>query len=161
MTNNSIIIKSKGRRFFRIICTSIVAMILLFYGISYDVIILILLGGIICFIVLIELLVHNVTIIELNSIDLIVKYSKVSGLIKDEYKLNLNDIQSSHFKERKYDSGMVLLYPLWELCFPSNNSSLIIYTRDGKLEEIPLNVNEKDLRILLDNLPHTSPTSSI
>ena len=156
-TDDTYFLKSKGRRYFRIGLALAVSVIFLFYGISDESTGQIVIAAAIAFSVFIELIIHEMTTIELTQTELKVNVSKLSGTLNDKYKIPLSEIQSRHYEKKTHDKGMLWIYILWELYFPTNKSHLIIHKDNGRTLEIPLNVTDQEAKNLLSKLPERIP----
>lgn len=100
---------------------------------------------------------HFKTFIELTSDTLKIKRKGLLGLINDEYKIELNSIQSTYYEKKTFDNWELYQRLLWELLFPSGQSFLIINLSRGKQEKIPFNGNEDQLKKLIEKLPERIP----
>jgi hypothetical protein len=110
-TDDKYILKSKGRRVFRIVFAVILSGLLLFYGLRDNSTGLLVFAAVIAFSVFIELIIHEETLIELTTNKMKVRISKLSGTIKDDYEIPLSEIQSRFFERKTHDGYMLVSAP--------------------------------------------------
>lgn len=157
MEEETIIVKSERRRYFRIAFALIIAII--FYNIepTGEFKERALIPGIICFFVLLELMMHTETVLELNSTELKVKKSNLYGIIIDEFSIKLYDIQTSHFEKITHDNFSLMRNFIWELYFPTNTSYLIVHKITGEPIQISIRTHEKEINKIVEKLPNRIP----
>ncbi|WP_123776023.1 hypothetical protein [Brumimicrobium aurantiacum] len=156
-TDDKYILKSKGRRLFRIGFAVILIGLLLTYGLRDNSTVMLIFAAAIAFSVFIELIIHEETIIELTAEKMKVRISKLSGTIKDNYEIPLSEIQSRFFERKRYDGYGLAFHTLWELYFPTNKSQLTIHLEKGRKKEIPLNVSDLEAKNLISKIPERIP----
>src|SRR5690554_7522251 len=78
-------------------------------------------SGVLGFILLIEILSYSQSFIDLNDERIIIRHTAFFNLIKEDYHIELKNIQSSYFKKKKYDSWELYQRFFWEILFPSGD----------------------------------------
>lgn len=114
-------------------------------------------SGVLGFILLIEILSYSQSFIDLNDERIIIRHTAFFNLIKEDYHIELKNIQSSYFKKKKYDSWELYQRFFWEILFPSGQSYLVINTEDGKKIKIPFSGNKNEILKLQQKLPDRTP----
>jgi len=114
-------------------------------------------SGVLGFILLIEILSYSQSFIDLNDERIIIRHTAFFNLIKEDYHIELKNIQSSYFKNKKYDSWELYQRFFWEILFPSGQSYLVINTEDGKKIKIPFSGNKNEILKLQQKLPDRTP----
>lgn len=105
---------------------------------------------------LVEWLIHAKTTLELSNNKLIIKRTGVFNLIKDDFEIDLDDIDGTYYDKKIYDRWEIYQRFLWELIFPSGQSHLVIHLKNGKIQSIGFDGNEEELMAFLDSLPKKS-----
>ena len=158
MIEQKILIKSRGRRLFKIFLVSFIATVFLTIGFFENDTIYFILSGVLGFVVFVELATYGQTTIELTDSQLKIKRVAMFKIINENYQIDLKNIQSTYYKKKTYDSWMLVMQNLiWELFFPSGIDYLMVNKTNGKTEEIPFNGNEEELLKLKRKLPERIP----
>ena len=154
MSQKNIIIKSEGRRVFRIAIALIIGIAFFILWLQNNNLASALITGLFVFMAFIEFTAYCQTTLELTNDKL--KVSR-KGLSNENYEIKLKDITSSFYDKKTYDNWELYQRLFWELLFPSGQSYLIINKQDGKSKKIPFNGNEIELLNLIQQLPNRLP----
>lgn len=147
------IIKSRGKRNFKIVFVLTLAITSFSLWLFDNNSLYLALTCVFGFVSLLEYSFHCQTTLELTDTYLKVTRKGLMNTIDEEYMIELKDIQSSFYKNKKYDNWELYQRLLWELSFPSGQSNLIIYKLDGIKIEIPFVEKGNELLKLHNKLP--------
>lgn len=147
-------IKSRKRKIFRLSLFTSVAVVFFIRWIIDNNSDNLIITAIFLFIPLIQIITYNQTILELTENDLKVRRK---GLINEEYNIELKNIRTTFYNEKKYDFWELYQRFLIELFFPSGQSILTINLINGDKKEIPFDGNVNDILELKEKLPERIP----
>lgn len=150
------IIQSKERSYLRITIVACFALFLALHGFVKQSQLSMLFSLVLTFAFLVEWLIHAKTTLELSNNKLIIKRTGVFNLIKDDFEIDLDDIDGTYYDKKIYDRWEIYQRFLWELIFPSGQSHLVIHLKNGKIQSIGFDGNEEELMAFLDSLPKKS-----
>ena len=147
-------IKSRKRRIFKLSLFTSVAVVFFIRWIIKNDFDNLIFSAIFLFIPLIQIIIYSQTILELTKNNLIVKRK---GLIKENYEIELKNIRTTFYEEKKYDFWELYQRFFIEIFFPSGQSFLIVNLIDGDQKKIPFDGNLNDILNLMKKLPERLP----
>ena len=157
MNEQKILIKSKGRRVFKLILVLTPTIIFTILGIQKNNTDYYIFPVILMVVGYIEIVSYSQTTLELDNEILIAKRKPKSYLNKEDYIIKLKKIQSYIYQENINSSWALYQIFFWELFFPSGQSFLIINQIDGKQIKIQFDGNKKKLKKIMKYLPENIP----
>ena len=154
---NPQILKSKPLNYAKHIFFGVLAIWALYSGVEHDSSTGYFLASLFGGVTLLEILIFSRATLELNEEELKVQRKMLIGVILDNYTIPLKDIRTSHYEVEKYDFWRLMQNFLFEMFFPSGQSTFTILEMDGKKHELRFDANEPKVKTFLGKLPDRVP----